>query len=157
MSWDAEEWFKHHDTRLVRMGGIGVERMRFEEEEPENCGPNYEELDKLAPGVIRDICKDNLKLFSQYYFRHYMRFDDTGDYVKESEFHDWIYDLFTRETLRKGKGCMWAVAAPRGNAKSSITSLFFPIWCMVYDYKNFIIIISDTSGQAKDFLEEIKT
>lgn len=49
-----------------------------------------------------------------------------------------------------------ATAAPRGNAKSSIVSLIFAIWCSVFQKKEFIILISDTSSQADEFLGNIR-
>ena len=56
-----------------------------------------------------------------------------------------------------GKGNKAAMAAPRGNAKSTLTSLILPLWCIVGSRKKFIVIISDTSDQAEEFLEQIKT
>jgi hypothetical protein len=55
-----------------------------------------------------------------------------------------------------GKGGKEALAAPRGNAKSTLTSLIVPLWCIVGSRKKFIVIISDTSEQAEEFLEQIK-
>ena len=34
--------------------------------------------------------------------------------------------------------------------------MIFPLWCIVYEKKNFVIIISDTASQAEDFLREVK-
>ena len=62
--------------------------------------------------------------------------------------------IFNSETT--GKGGKEALAAPRGNAKSTITSLIFPLWCIVGSRRKFIVIISDTTDQAEDFLEQIK-
>ncbi len=56
-----------------------------------------------------------------------------------------------------GKGNKEALAAPRGNAKSTLTSLILPLWCIVGSRKKFIVIISDTSDQAEEFLDQIKT
>lgn len=47
-------------------------------------------------------------------------------------------------------------AAPRGNAKSTIVSFVTVIWCAVYRKKKYILLISDTSSQANDFLLAIK-
>jgi len=49
-----------------------------------------------------------------------------------------------------------AIAAPRGNAKSSDVSLILPIWCVVYNLKYFIILLSDTATQADDLLFHIR-
>lgn len=48
------------------------------------------------------------------------------------------------------------VAAPRGNAKSTIVSLIWPIYCIVFGLHKYIVIISDTSTQANQFLSDIK-
>jgi predicted phage terminase large subunit-like protein len=39
---------------------------------------------------------------------------------------------------------------------SSIVSTIFPIWCIVYGKKRFIMMISDTLTSAEDFLSDIK-
>lgn len=39
---------------------------------------------------------------------------------------------------------------------STLVSSIFPLWCAVYNKKKFIIIISNTAGQAEDFLSDIK-
>jgi len=49
-----------------------------------------------------------------------------------------------------------AQAAPRGHAKSTITSLILPLWCIVGEKRKFIGLVSDTTEQAADFLEFIK-
>ena len=106
--------------------------------------------EKYTPEEIKAVCEHDLELFAYYYFSHYIKYPS-------GEFHRWLYKLFTTQTKRKTKiGCKWAIAAPRGNAKSSVATLFFPLWCTVYKKKNFIIIISDTAGQAEDFLKEVK-
>ncbi len=56
-----------------------------------------------------------------------------------------------------GKGGKEALAAPRGNAKSTLSTLILPLWCIATDRKKFIVIISDTTEQAEEFLEGIKT
>lgn len=48
-------------------------------------------------------------------------------------------------------------AAPRGNAKSTIVSMAFVIYCAVYEIKHYIQVVSDTASQANDFLYAIKT
>ncbi|HEC72676.1 MAG TPA: hypothetical protein ENI36_03630 [Thermoplasmatales archaeon] len=39
---------------------------------------------------------------------------------------------------------------------SSLISCILPIWCTVYNKKSFILILSDTLGQASDFLADIR-
>lgn len=56
-----------------------------------------------------------------------------------------------------GKGGKEALAAPRGNAKSTLSTLILPLWCIATSRKKFIVIISDTTEQAEEFLEGIKS
>lgn len=54
------------------------------------------------------------------------------------------------------RGARVAVAAPRGHAKSTIVSLACVLWCICYDREKFIILISNTAGQADDLLSHVK-
>lgn len=53
------------------------------------------------------------------------------------------------------------IAAPRGHAKSTILSLVYPLWCILTKRKKFLILISDSIGQAAELLgtivEELET
>ncbi len=52
-----------------------------------------------------------------------------------------------------------AVAAPRESAKSTIVTLFLPLWCICYPErarKRFLLVASDTMAQAEQRLAEIK-
>lgn len=92
--------------------------------------------------------ESDLAFFAAYYFPHYMQ-------NKSSEFHWYLYrDL--KRIVESEIGQRVAIAAPRGNAKSSITSLIFIIWCIVYKKKHFIVLLSDTSSQAEEFLSNIR-
>lgn len=68
-------------------------------------------------------------------------------------------DLFEelQEIIINGDPDNLAVAAPRGNAKSTLVSLALPIWCAIYEYKHYIVLVSDTADQANDFIGNIKT
>jgi predicted phage terminase large subunit-like protein len=49
-----------------------------------------------------------------------------------------------------------AVAAPRGHAKSTAVSLSYVLAAALFRNRTFILMISDTEGQAKEFLGDIK-
>ena len=49
-----------------------------------------------------------------------------------------------------------AVAAPRGHAKSTAVSLSYVLAAALFRNRTFILLISDTEGQAKEFLADIK-
>lgn len=96
-------------------------------------------------------CATDLYVFALRYFPHYL-------IHRSSELHRYLYTTLTREinNTKRKDGMKLAVAAPRGNAKSSIVSCILPIWCTVYNKKHFIIMLSDTAGQADDFLADLK-
>ena len=100
--------------------------------------------------VLIQLCEKDLYLFAIRYFPHYLK-------KPSSSFHKFLYNTLTREFNKRRKaGFKWAVAAPRGAAKSSLMSTIFPLWCICFNKKKFIIIVSDTAGQAEDFLSYVK-
>lgn len=95
---------------------------------------------------------NNLAWFAKTYFPHYLT-------DPPSKMHEALYATYQQTILqavetRRGKKL--AEAAPRGHAKSTLTSLILPIWCIVGQHRRFIGIISDTAPQAQEFLEFIK-
>jgi hypothetical protein len=73
--------------------------------------------------------------------------------------HEHLYASFSRAILdaeATGKGAKEVQAAPRGHAKSTLTTLILPLWCVVFKLRRFIGVISDTTEQAEEFLESIK-
>lgn len=141
------EFFEKHNTELVK-------RTR---RNPKIYDPVWKEspraTDRIEDEVNRDsttareICETRLDAFAIRYFPHYLK-------KQNSEFHNFLYKTLSEET---GKNVRWAIAAPRGHSKSSIISCIFPIWCLVYNKKKFIIIVSNTADQAHDFLSDIKS
>lgn len=49
-----------------------------------------------------------------------------------------------------------AIAAPRGHAKSTIVSLVYVLWCVLYEQERLILIVSNTTEQANTLLKDIK-
>jgi phage terminase large subunit-like protein len=68
---------------------------------------------------------------------------------KVPEFHREIYDLIPKHRRL-------VVAAPRGFAKSTIISRFYPIWLALFDKARDITIISASETLAVGFLRDIK-
>jgi predicted phage terminase large subunit-like protein len=75
-----------------------------------------------------------------------------------SAMHRELYEIYFEriEKARNGSGSKLAFAAPRGHAKSTLTTIILPLWCVIYQKRKFIAIISDTTEQAEEFLEIIK-
>lgn len=95
----------------------------------------------------RKLAENSFAFFARYYLHKHVR-SELSDLHKE-----WV-DIVTKESRV-------ALAAPRGHAKSSWFTLAYPLWCILFNKRKFIVIISDTSSQASDLLgsiiEELET
>ena len=89
----------------------------------------------------------NMALFGRYCFPTALR--------KEiPPFHFHIYKSLSDSEQRRV-----AIAAPRGTAKSTTTSLIYPLWKTAFkpsDEDLFIVIISESQAQSINFLSRIK-
>lgn len=97
-------------------------------------------MDRRKPPRPMSLLKFGLK-----YFKHYFTCT-MPDFHKEL-----IADL---EKLKPGESM--CRIAPRGSAKSTWTTLIYPIWKTVYRQKKYIIILGDTQPNASKFLDNIK-
>jgi len=92
--------------------------------------------------------KNNIIYFANYYFPHYLK-------KESSELHFYLYGIF-QSMLGRTKGEKEALAAPRGNAKSSIGTLIVPLFMALNGHKQYTVLLSDSSTQANSFLEDIR-
>lgn len=92
---------------------------------------------------------DDFELFVGTYFPHYVRSPH------KSELHRY---LFTRlpEIVTSAQGEADAIAAPRGEAKSTLVSQLFVLWCLLTARKRYVVIVMDSIDQAYPMLEAIK-
>ena len=102
--------------------------------------------------MIQYRCLYDVALFARLFFSHHCR-------LPFSPFHYFIFDRYKDNIAfdifsRKGKN--FAFAAPRGSAKSTITSLILPIHSLIYQLERYIILISATLTQASLKLSTIK-
>lgn len=115
-------------------------------------------------GLRRMLGAADQEYFGKAYFPHYFS-RDTPDFHRQ-------LDAIWREGVLKGqapfdqdaaasinlkKGCKRAIAAPRGHAKSTNLTFKDVAHAVLYQYKRYPIIISDSSDQAEGFLESIRT
>ncbi|MFZ4537831.1 phage terminase large subunit [Propionivibrio sp.] len=91
----------------------------------------------------------SFEAFTNTYFPHYVRSPH------KSELHR---HLFARlpEIVASEKSETDAIAAPRGEAKSTLVSQLFSLWCILTGRKHFIVIVMDSIDQAYPMLEAIK-
>ena len=94
---------------------------------------------------VNDIIQEfsiNPLLWGKIYLTQHFR-------IKSPTFHFKILKLALTNTFL-------AVAAPRGSAKSTILSFLYPLHCVMFKKKRFIIIVSNTYAKAARSLENIK-
>jgi len=77
-----------------------------------------------------------------------------GDGHGGSVLHAYLFERLPK--LLNEKGRKLALAAPRGEAKSTICSQIFVIWCVVHGRVHYVPIIQDAYDQAAQMLEAVK-
>ena len=90
---------------------------------------------------------ENMGLFGKHCFPTALNKDTP-------QFHNDIYKNLMDDNVRRV-----AIAAPRGTAKSTTTSLIYPLWRVAFkksDEDLFIVIISESQTQSINFLSRIK-
>ena len=116
-----------------------------------------------ADGIRRKLGAIDLAFFGRAYLPHY--------FVRESpDFHAeldrlWVdgvlkgVDPFEKReaaSINRMAGSKRATAAPRGHAKSTNLTFKDDLHAVLYEYKKYILILSDTYDQAVSFLVAIK-
>ncbi|MGG7074551.1 phage terminase large subunit [Campylobacter sp. 9BO] len=108
--------------------------------------------------------KDDFIFFARTYFPHYFTIGGS------CALHDELAKIFEKigsksskigqsemsEKQAQQKGEKYAIAAPRGHAKTTYTSKLFPLWCICFNKKRFIVEISDAVELVEANLEAIK-
>lgn len=113
-------------------------------------------------GLRKKLAAVDLAYFGRAYLPHY--------FVRESpKFHAELDDIWSEGVLKNKNpltdaaqisrmdGSNWAIAAPRGHAKSTTFTFKDSLHAALYAYKHYILILSDSTEQAEAFLEDIKT
>ncbi|MEF2965658.1 phage terminase large subunit [Paenibacillus sp. M1] len=124
----------------------------------------YQDGDELTGpnGLRKKLGAIDLEYFGRAYLPHY--------FVRESpKFHGELDRIWTQGVMKglnpitdkkkisRAKGCHRGTAAPRGHAKSTNFTFKDTLHAVVYEYKHYPIILSDSSDQAEGFLTDIKT
>ena len=104
--------------------------------------------------LLTDLSRHRRRLGSQSpraFAEIYMKSNCHAPY---SGMHKEIFTLLLQMTKRR-KGRL-AIAAPRGHAKSTIVSLVYVLWCVLYSKEKLVLIASNTITQAMALLKGIK-
>ncbi len=89
------------------------------------------------------------RFFAKTYFPHYLSAHD-------SLLHTYLYTRLPKLIHARRHGVKLAIAAPRGEAKSTLVTQIFTLWCVVTGSRRYIPIIMDSQHQATAMLEAIK-
>ncbi|AUN95885.1 phage terminase large subunit [Pseudazoarcus pumilus] len=105
--------------------------------------------DPAARAERRQSAWNDFDTFVGTYFPHYVRSPH------KSVLHRY---LFTRlpEIVASDRSETDAIAAPRGEAKSTLVSQLFVLWCIVTGRKRYPVVVMDSIDQAYPMLEAIK-
>lgn len=87
--------------------------------------------------------------FAVKYLGHFMIDPKSGEFTPPADFHQEVYRILLTEQFA-------AIAAPREHAKSTVASVIFPLYCICYKKRRFIVLISDTQPQAALQLAAVK-
>ncbi len=124
----------------------------------------FEAGEKLTgpKGLRKRLAAFDLGYFGRAYLPHY--------FLRESpKFHEKLDEIWTKGVMKglnpitdknkisRSKGCKRATAAPRGHAKSTNFTFKDTLHAIVFEYKHYPIILSDSTEQAEGFLTDIKT
>ena len=108
--------------------------------------------DKNAQDLRVSRAKRDMEYFGRTYFPHYVN-------SPSSALHKYICEKFPKhifKAIETGIGDKEGDAAPRGNAKSTWTTLILPLWTSAYKHRHFALILSETVTQSEDFISFIK-
>lgn len=159
---DAE--YKDNEAYQIKLFEEYVLRGTDHAEERWNLKRRYALGEELMGehGLRKELAAFDLSYFGRAYLPHY--------FIRKSpHFHEELDGIWSRGVM-KGKdplqeakaisrmdGSHQVVAAPRGHAKSTNFTFKDSLHAVLYMYKHYIMILSDSSEQAEGFLDDIKT
>ena len=113
-------------------------------------------------GLRKELAAFDLSYFGRAYLPHYFirkspHFHEELDEIWEKGVMKDLNPTKEARTISRMKGSRNVTAAPRGHAKSTNFTFKDDLHAILYGYKHYIIILSDSSEQAEGFLEDIKT
>ncbi len=112
------------------------------------------ECDNFTPDPAASLARrkqacEDFAFFRGTYFPHYVRAPGA------SALHTWLDHELPALVARPADQRL-AVAAPRGEAKSTIVALIFVLWVILTGRKRYVVLLADAMEQAVILLEAIK-
>lgn len=106
------------------------------------------------PPIVEDLSQVRRKMaaasphsFARLYLRHHTK-------VAPSRMHLELYKLLQEASAVRQQRI--AIAAPRGHAKTTIVSLAYVLWSVLYKKEKFVLLVSATREQAVQLLKTIR-
>lgn len=145
--------FENYILRNDHHRGLREQLLKEYRAGAELAGPN---------GLRKQLGAIDLGYFGRAYLPHYFvrespRFHEELDNIWIKGVMKELNPLESRKELSRAKGVRRGIAASRGHAKSTNFTFKDTLHAVVYEYKHYPIILSDSSDQAEGFLEDIKT
>lgn len=112
-------------------------------------------------GLRKELAAFDLSYFGRAYLPHYF-------FRPSPHFHEELDDIWKGGVLKgmdpsddpkeinRKKGSRQVIAAPRGHAKSTNFTFKDDLHAILYQYKHYILILSDSTDQAEQFLDDIR-
>jgi predicted phage terminase large subunit-like protein len=91
--------------------------------------------------------RPTLRAWTERYLSAYL-------YAPPSRFHHWLADELDALTGRRGS--LLNVLAPRGSAKTTWSTLAYPLYCACEGLERYIVLTADTTAQARKYLADIR-
>lgn len=92
--------------------------------------------------------ENDFGFFKRTYFPHYVK-------SANSVLHDYL-DARLPQMVAAPTGQRDVIAAPRGEAKSTLVAKLFVLWCVITERKHYACIVMDAFEQAAEQIESIK-
>jgi len=163
---ESKSFYNEQDTVITDLESL-LKLFLNKDDSPERMRilADYEAGAALAgkDGIRYRLGAIDMEFFGRAYFPHYFS-------RPSPEFHReldaiWHHGVLKgeapvtpakRKAISRMRGSKRVVAAPRGHAKSTSLTFKGTMHSIVYEYKHYPILISDSSEQAEGFLENIR-
>lgn len=130
---------------LKRLGGV---LNKLTQHSTHDWDTSERAIAKRVAGVFDPV--GGFDFFVNTYFPHYVRHPD------KSRLHEYLFDALP-SALTSPKGVHLAIAAPRGEAKSTIVSQLHTLYRIVTNQTRYALLVMDSIDQAYPMLDAIKS
>jgi len=97
--------------------------------------------------MMRSAGKNSIYTFAKLFMPEHLKY-------QPSAAHHELYKLL--EDISGQRNCKISIAAPRNFGKSTLITLIYILWSILYERERFVVIISNTASQAMQILDNIR-